>query len=167
LESDRFLILIGGMLAADMIGDLAVSLQAIDKKAKTNAAGWLLSGLAFFGFLWGQANARISQIEPSLTSSLEQAAVWLRDETEPDKNYLFFSASHDAAEWLPYLTQRAPAVGHWGAGGQHIPKPLQRMEAVERMRQPGSSRLSQANLETNPANYILTPAASEPEWHVL
>jgi len=43
-------------------------------------------------------------------------ATYLKQNTPSDSKYLFISEQMDGAnEWLPYLAQRTPTIGHWGA----------------------------------------------------
>lgn len=160
-ESDRFLILIGGLMAAEMIGGLVELLQFKQTEKVENAAGWLLPGLVLVGFIWGQASARIWQVTPSLSLSLEQAAAWLRDDTDSDATYLFFSASHDTAEWLPYISQRVPVIGHWGA--EWLGTLQSRYNDWKRLSEcaaADSAGCLEQVLADHPADYVLVPAAN-------
>lgn len=114
-EGDRFLMLIGAFIVADMVIDVLKpdsNLTGIHLNRPIEVA---LATLCLVGFMTVQMYDRLSQLHPALNSDLVQAAEWLRVNTDQHSSYLYFSSDQDSGEWLPYLSQRAPAVGHWGA----------------------------------------------------
>ncbi|HQF61694.1 MAG TPA: hypothetical protein PLT26_04275 [Anaerolineaceae bacterium] len=116
-ESDRFQMLLGGLMAGDAIVDLAsISIHSTNnEKIYRNTLHWILPSMLIILFVWGQVYSRISLIQPSVTPALKEAAGWIQVNTDASSRVLFYSSEHDTAEWVPYLTERVPSVGHWGA----------------------------------------------------
>jgi len=115
-DNARFLILIGALISAELVVEVLrsgadpQSERTLGQKTKTAAALLLL-----LGFLWARFHFAARQVPLALDSDLVEAAGWLRENTPPQSRCLFFSGSHDKAEWIPWLSARVPAVGHWGA----------------------------------------------------
>lgn len=115
-DNARFLILIGALLAADLILDvLAVKPAQNHKQEEGQKVLAALGLLLLTGFLWARFFYAIQQYPQALDADLVQAANWMKDNSAPEDRYLYFAGDHDTAEWLPWLSQRTPAVGHWGA----------------------------------------------------
>ena len=115
-DNTRFLILIGALISAELVVEVlrcradTQTEKTLGQITKTAAALLLL-----LGFLWARFQFTVRQAPQALDSDLVEAAGWLRENTPPQARYLFFSGSHDKAEWIPWLSARVPAVGHWGA----------------------------------------------------
>lgn len=115
-DNARFLILIGALVSAELVIEVLRgeadpgSERTLGQKTITAAALLLL-----MGFIWARFQVAVRQAPQALDADLVEAAAWLKENTPPQSRYLFFSGSHDKAEWLPWLSARVPAVGHWGA----------------------------------------------------
>lgn len=115
-DNTRFLIFISALVSAELVVEVLRgetdpgSERTLSQKTKTAAALLLL-----LGFLWARFQFAVRQLPQALESDLVEAASWLKENTPPQARYLFFSGSHDKAEWIPWLSARVPAVGHWGA----------------------------------------------------
>jgi len=115
-DNARFLILIGALLAADLILDV---LKAESDQNPKDANGQkyvaAVGLLLLLGFLWARFLYAVRQYPQALDADLAQAAGWLKENSAPNDQYLFFASNHDTAEWVPWLSERVPAVGHWGS----------------------------------------------------
>lgn len=107
----RFLILVGAVLAADMIYDLFTS-GRVGKPAQWAA---VIGCLLITGFIWVRFFHSIKNMPTTLNENLVSAAEWIKENSASSDQYLFFIKDHDTAEWAPYLTARVPAIGHWGS----------------------------------------------------
>jgi hypothetical protein len=117
-ESDRFQILLGGLLVGDLLVDIArltePRQETIGGVGKGTVKGWIFLGLVLAIFLnLGMRGFR--RADWPLSPVLMDATTFMRDETPSDSRYIFLGESLDVAEWIPYLARRTPAVAHWGA----------------------------------------------------
>jgi hypothetical protein len=104
-------------MAAEILVELARLVLARTKEFSYRfkalpAAGFLLLVLAAACY---NSTRQIESISPVIVESTQAAADWLRENTPDRERYLFFTASADEAEWLPWLARRTPVAGSWGA----------------------------------------------------
>lgn len=112
-EPDRYLIVIGAMLTADML----VALGGLDTaKVREAGAGLRIAGvgLVLLFCVWGGARA-LRAMSPSLSQPAIALGDWVREHTPSDATFLFASGEHDLAEWMPYLLRRSPVAAPWGS----------------------------------------------------
>lgn len=107
----RFLILVGAVLSAELIHNLFTEEQTAQHTQWRLVCGSLL----LLGFVWVRFFHSIRTMPPTLTEKLVSAAEWIKENSDPSDQFLFFIKDHDTAEWGPYLTQRVPSIGHWGS----------------------------------------------------
>ena len=115
-ESDRFMLLIGSLMAAIMIIDLmAPSVHSEQILFAESIPRQVVLGIFLIGFIWANSYVTIASMRPSVDGALEDVSDWLNSNTDEQVSYLFFSSDHNRAEWLPFLAQRNPVFGHWGS----------------------------------------------------
>ncbi len=107
----RFLILVGAILSAEVIHNLFTEKQTALRSQWRLVFGSLL----LLGFIWVRFFHLIKSLPPTLNENLVSATEWIKENSDPSDQFLFFIKDHDTAEWGPYLTQRVPAIGHWGS----------------------------------------------------
>ncbi|MFZ6026481.1 MAG: ArnT family glycosyltransferase [Chloroflexota bacterium] len=114
-ERDRFLGLVAVLLVADLLVDLTQAWPS--RPSPDRRAAWLawLPVLLVLAFCYRSALKLVAAERPVLSQPVVAAGAWLQGNTPQDAVFLFAGGSHDLAEWLPYLAQRTPAVGLWGA----------------------------------------------------
>ncbi|MBI9036077.1 MAG: glycosyltransferase family 39 protein [Bacteroidales bacterium] len=114
-EGDRFLLIIGSVLLADLLWDILILIYN-NKPSKKDQIMIYFAVIFFLVFSWLASFRNIQSKEPVLNTSIIQMSEWLKKQPSKDV-YLFISGSenHDLAEWLPYLSRHTPVVGHWGA----------------------------------------------------
>ncbi|MBM3121068.1 MAG: hypothetical protein FJZ97_02645 [Chloroflexi bacterium] len=117
-QTDRFEILLCGLMAGEALVDLARFVSGVAGRA----ALWgrnAVAGLAFLALALGPLGALgfrgIQWTEVELTAALVDTGRWIEGNTPPDSQYLYLGSSHDVGEWLPYLTHRTPGISPWGA----------------------------------------------------
>lgn len=112
-ESARFLALIGSIAIADMFVFVSLKTQPAAIRKLLPAFLAVIFTLAFL--LTGRLIEQVKKT-PYLDADIVEMAAWLHQNTPADSKYLFISAQMDGAnEWLPYLAQRTPTIGHWGS----------------------------------------------------
>ncbi len=117
-QTDRFEILLVGLLAGEALVDLSRlsgSGNRMQMAAGPVTAGGLtflalvLVPVAFLGF------RGIQWTDVALSDDLVETGAWLRENSPEDSQYLYLGTDHDIAEWLPYLSRRTPGISPWGA----------------------------------------------------
>jgi uncharacterized membrane protein len=112
-ESARFLSLLGSTAMADLFVFVVLKTQtSLNRKIMPS----VIAVVIMLALLLVPRFIEIVKQTPSLTSDTLTMAAWLRQNTPKDSTYLFISGEMNGAnEWLPYLAQRTPTIGHWGA----------------------------------------------------
>ena len=117
-QTDRFEILLGGLLAGEVLVDVA-RIAGGGVRARTPVGQETLGGLVFLGvtllpvmFLGFRG---IQWTEVALSDDLVQTAAWVKANSPDGSRYLYLGSDHDTAEWLPYLVRRTPGIAPWGA----------------------------------------------------
>ncbi len=117
-QSDRFQLILTGIMFGEALVDLSRlatdtrfgRVRLGEEKVGSLACLFVVMApilvLGFRGMQWTPS---------ALSDELVEAASWIRTGTDPSASYLYLGEGHDEAEWLPFLTRRSPAVGHWGA----------------------------------------------------
>lgn len=114
-EPDRFLIIIGCIAAADLIGSILDLVSAQDSADNhTNFLIYVAAICILFAVPIYNAFKTVNSDSPTLTGSLIEAANWIKGNTPPDSTYLLLDNSNDLDEWVPFLADRTPLVGSWG-----------------------------------------------------
>ena len=112
-EGGQFVVIVGGIIGAMFLFD---AVQFFSKR--------LLSKNPYFpNFLMIEilllSNLlpvlQIAKSRPKISSDMLIMAAWVQSSTDPSAKYLYLSNSEEDMEWLPFLLQRTPAFGHWGA----------------------------------------------------
>jgi 4-amino-4-deoxy-L-arabinose transferase-like glycosyltransferase len=115
-EATRFEILLGGLLAANLVVDV-VPLRGLRDAARPN--GPLALRLAAYSIVVGsvlyQGARAIYGYRPAIDSDLLRSADWIRERTSDESAFLLLPNDHDRSEWAPFLTGRTLSVAHWGA----------------------------------------------------
>ena len=117
-QTDRFEILLGGLLAGEVLVDIA-RLAGGGIRGRTLDGQETLGSLAFLGltlvpvmFLGFRG---IQWTEVALSDDLVQMGAWVKANSPEGSQYLYLGTDHDVAEWLPYLVRRTPGISPWGA----------------------------------------------------
>jgi hypothetical protein len=117
-QTDRFEILLVGLLGGEALVDLSRNLGAGNRTRTPIVPETLrpylflvlvLVPVVFLGF------RGIQWTDVALSDDLVQAATWVRKDAPEGSEYLYLGKDHDVAEWLPYLTRLTPGVSPWGA----------------------------------------------------
>jgi hypothetical protein len=114
--TERFEILLAGLLAGEALVDLARfaggigETQQPGRKNALASSGYLALTLAPVMFLGFRG---IQWTDAVLSKDLLEATSWVRSNSPEGSRYLYLGRD-DAAEWVPYLTRRAPGIGRWG-----------------------------------------------------
>lgn len=115
-ESDRFGIILAGLLIGELVIDLVRDLptwkphRIMSKELIQSFAVVLVMG----PIIW-QGVKSIPRSQPTLDPEIMQLSDWIRKHTSMSSTYLFLDDGHDLSEWMPYLLQRTPPVAHWGS----------------------------------------------------
>ncbi len=101
--------------AAAMSAQIVVELSHVlyDRRQRLIPAALFISLVAGLGMLDGYR--QIQQIDPIVDGQTLAVGKWIGRNTPASSSYLFFTASADEAEWMPWLAKRTPSVGSWGA----------------------------------------------------
>jgi hypothetical protein len=117
-QTDRFEILLIGLLGGEALVDLARTLGT-SNGMRTSIGPETLGGPVFLVFVLAPlvflGFRGIQWTEVALSDDLVEVATWVRTNTPEGGKYLYLAGDHDIAEWLPYLTRRTPGVSPWGA----------------------------------------------------
>jgi hypothetical protein len=114
-ESLRFQLILYSFAAADASIDFLRARFQAEPDSK-----WVLPRLVFITslvayFVLFSALTEIRKTSPALDADALAVAAWVKENTPREARYLYFDSTPDGLnEWLPYLTARVPAVGHWG-----------------------------------------------------
>ncbi len=115
-ESKRYLVIVACMACGMMIGDLVDLVHEQEAKLKRgNVSMYAFSILLLFGFIFYGEFSVLQHDSPTLTKTLMDMSSWLKHNTAANASYLLLDASNDTDEWIPYLAQRTPITGQWGA----------------------------------------------------
>jgi hypothetical protein len=117
-QTDRFEILLGGLLAGEVLVDVA-RFAGSGVRGRMLVNQETLGGLAFLAltlvpvmFLGFRG---IQWTEVALTDDLVEMGAWVKANSPERSQYLYLGSDHDVAEWLPYLVRRTPGIAPWGA----------------------------------------------------
>jgi len=117
-QTDRFEILIGGLLAGEVLVDIA-RFAGGGARGRTPVGQETLGSLAFLAlalvpvmFLGFRG---IQWTDVALSDDLVEVGAWVEANSPEGSEYLFLGGDHDVAEWLPYLARRTPGISPWGA----------------------------------------------------
>lgn len=114
-EPDRFLLIIGCIAAAELMGSILDFVSAQDAgHNRTNLFVYVTAVCILIAVPVYVAFKTVYADTPTLTSSLIEMSNWIKSSTPPDGTYLLLDDSNDRDEWVPYLTRRTPLVGSWG-----------------------------------------------------
>jgi len=114
-EPDRFLLIIGGIAAAEFLGSVLefVYLQDMNRQ-QVNFMIYTCAACILLAFPYYGALKMVRSDQPTLSNSAIEMATWIRNSTAADAKYLLLDKNNDLDEWIPYLTHRTPIVGSWG-----------------------------------------------------
>ncbi len=117
-QTDRFEILLGGLLAGEVLVDVA-HFAGGSARGRTPVGQETLGSLVFLGltlvpvmFLGFRG---IQWTEVALSDDLVRMGAWVKASSPEGSQYLYLGSDHDVAEWLPYLVRRTPGIAPWGA----------------------------------------------------
>ena len=108
IESRRFIIILGILLAAQLL----VSIAQSARQKKWRIGLWIII-LSLTGLIYNDGLGQIQKSTPSITPFLIEVSEYLSSET-PEKSTYLFIADYNEAEWFPYLAQRTPIIAPWG-----------------------------------------------------
>lgn len=161
-QTDRFEILLLGLLAGEALADLSRFLGS-SNRTQTAVGSVTAGGLTFLAlvlvpvvFLGFRG---IQWTDVALSDDLVETGAWVRENSPEDSQYLYLGGDHDIAEWLPYLSRRTPGVSPWGAEWTgSYDEQLQRLGEV-------NSCLS--GPDTACLNRILASIGGDVEWLIV
>ncbi len=114
-ESLRFQLILYCLASADAMVDYLQAHLSEESRSPAGLYRSFFAGLLIVAFVFFSASVEIRKTDPSLTSDAIQLAAWFKNNTPASSRYLYFDSNPDGLnEWMPYLTQRVPANGHWG-----------------------------------------------------
>lgn len=115
-EARRYLVIIACIATAEMIGDLIDLVHEQEAKTnRTNVPLYAISIAVLLLFFAYSSFRIIRAVSPSLSNTLFEMSDWLKINTPTDSSYLLLDTNNDMDEWVPYLAQRTPTFGIWGA----------------------------------------------------
>ena len=176
-ESTRFEGILGGLLAANLIVDVApLRIERNGGLTRFAPGPNLTFHVIVLGAVMYQAAKTIYSYEPSLDASLLEATTWVRENTPIESALLLLPNDHDRSEWTPYLTRRILSISHWGAewaGGYAYQQTLQDqlsgcidadsfrciVDLTEQLHPQPTYLLMNTDLEA-----LLSQAQSDPAW---
>jgi hypothetical protein len=115
-EEERYLGIIASLIAAVVMVRLT-SILAARFWPNPNRHWARIGMLIFFVIVYYEVEIPriVIPTQPKLSADTFEMAAWFRIHSDKDVNYLFISDDHDEAEWLPWLLERKPTIGHWGS----------------------------------------------------
>lgn len=117
-QTDRFEILLCGLLAGELLVDLSRFASKITRWPKLLGRE-TVGGLVFLALAVGPIGMLgfrgIQWTEVELNNDLVEVGYWIDKHTQAESQYLYLGRTHDAEEWLPFLTHRTPGISPWGA----------------------------------------------------
>jgi len=115
-ETDRFVFLIGSLLAGFGLFSIGEWLSRILQKGKmetANCLGFLLV-IPVLAFIWYGGFDSLKKQTPKIEAATFELAEIVQAEMPKDAKYLAL-VKQDEAEWLPFMFQREPLVAQWGS----------------------------------------------------
>jgi hypothetical protein len=114
-EPDRFLLIIGGIAAAEFLGSVLESVYMQDmNRQQVNFLVYTCAICILLAFPYYGALKMVRSGQPTLSNSVIEMTTWIRSNTAADARYLLLDENNDLDEWIPYLSHRIPIVGSWG-----------------------------------------------------
>jgi hypothetical protein len=115
-EPDRYLLIIGSIVAADLIFSILELVHNQDaEEDHVNLLLYIAAICILLSVPFYSAVKVVWSDSPSLSDSVLEMSKWVKNYTSLDAHYLLLDSNNDLDEWIPYLTQRAPITGNWGA----------------------------------------------------
>lgn len=121
-EGDRYLVVLGSMMAAEALLDLAgaIPFSSAGQETREGRPAFRFAPLIFLLLVLSVNYSDglkeiLSSFHPYLTEDSDALAEWFQTQTPADTTYLMINNSAEEAEWMPYLLQRTPSAASWGA----------------------------------------------------
>lgn len=114
-EPNRFLLIIGSIVAADFIVsvlDLVYDQDA--KEDRINLFLYIVAVCILLSVPFYSAVKIVRSDSPTLSDSVLEMSSWVKNNTSIYAHYLLLDGNNDLDEWIPYLTRRTPVIGNWG-----------------------------------------------------
>jgi hypothetical protein len=112
-ESARFVFLMGSIAAGIGLSAVVSIVSGIStERLKPVIVAGLL--VPILGFLWWKGFSTLSLRSPRFDNAMLDLADYIQETTSPDQKYLAL-LKQDEAEWMPFLFEREPVIGHWGS----------------------------------------------------
>ena len=112
-ESGRFVYLLSGILAGMGLSALATMLSNSSQNHLITIAVSVLLTLVL-GFLSYKGYKELAKRSPRLYTETLELAEYVQENIPTNQKYLALVAK-DEAEWMPFLFEREPVIGHWGS----------------------------------------------------